>query len=340
MKKLALLCAMTIAFAGAAGSVSASENDLTFPRDPAVTLEKVNFKDRYDITLAGHLYLPQGVTAGTASKHPAIIVGHPFGGVKEQTAGLYAQELAKRGFVTLAFDLAFGGESGGTPRQTVSPEIYVDDFSAAVDFLGSLKFVDAERIGVLGICGSGGFVVSAASWDPRMKAVATVSMYDMGRQRRQGLGDTVSRDQMRKNLEAIFAQRTKEYAGAEPLVIPGTPKVLPENPNPIAKEFFEYYRTERGSHPNYIGVRRTSDAALMNFFPFSQIDLISPRPVLFVVGDHAHSRYFSEDAYEKAAEPKELYVVPDAGHVDLYDRMDRIPFDKLEKFFRDNLAAK
>lgn len=297
----------------------------------------MHFKDRYDLELEGDMYLPKGFDAAKASAYAAIIVGHPFGGVKEQTSGLYAQEMAKRGFVTLAFDLACSGESDCTPRQTVSAETYVDDFSAAVDFIGTRAFVNRQKIGVLGICGSGGFVMSAAAIDPRMKAVATVSMYDMGRQRRRGLNDSVSRKQMKKNLESIAEERWKDFEGAEPQIIPGTPRVLPENPNPIAKEFWEYYRTTRGEHPNYIGLRRTSDASLMNFFPFAQIDLISPRPILFVVGEKAHSRYFTDDTFSKAREPKELYIVPDAGHVDLYGNMQKIPFDKLESFFKTNL---
>ncbi len=332
--QISLACCLALAAGMAQG---AEQNFKTFPIDSSIVSQSVHFTDRYDIRLAGDLYLPAGFDKDNPQKYQAIIVGHPFGGVKEQTAGLYAQELAKRGFVALAFDLAFSGESGGTPRLTVSPEIYVDDFSAAVDFLGMQSFVDRNKIGVLGICGSGGFVMSAAALDPRMKAVATVSMYDMGRQRRQGLGDTVSREQMKKNLAEIAEQRWKEAEGGEPRMVIGTPKVLPENASDVAKEFYSYYRTPRGEHPNYQGTRFTSNAALMNFFPFEQIDLISPRPVLFIAGDHAHSRYFSETAYRRAAAPKELYIVPNAGHVDLYDDMTKIPFDRLEKFFKDNL---
>ena len=159
----------------------------------------------------------------------------------------------------------------------------------------------------------------------------------MGRQRRRGLNDSVSRKQMKKNLESIAEERWKDFEGAEPQIIPGTPRVLPDNPNPIAKEFWEYYRTTRGEHPNCIWLRRTSDASLMNFFPFAQIDLISPRPILFVVGEKARSRCFTDDTFSKAREPKELYIVPDAGHVDLYGNMQKIPFDKLESFFKTNL---
>lgn len=339
MVLLAALCLAvgnpTAVHANGSNAYLLKDNYKTFAASPSVTVEKVKFKDRYDNVLVGDMYYPKGMSR--QEKHAAIIVGHPFGGVKEQTSGLYAQELARRGFVTIAFDLAYSGESGGKPRLTVSPETYVDDFSAAVDFLGTRPFVDRNRIGVLGICGSGGFVVSAAAIDPRMKAVATVSMYDMGRTRRQGLQDSVSKEQMKKNLAAVAEQRYAEYEGAEPRISVGTPKELPPNASEIGKEFYSYYRSKRGEHPNYRGLRYTSDAALMNFFPFQQIDLISPRPLLMIVGENAHSKYFSEDAYRLAEEPKELYIVKNAGHVDLYDQMDKIPFDKLETFFRDNL---
>lgn len=342
-KKLAALLAALCLATGNLTAVNAQGRDTyllkdnykTFAANPSLAVEKVQFKDRYDNVLVGDMYFPKGMSQ--QEKHAAIIVGHPFGGVKEQTSGLYAQELASRGFVTIAFDLAYSGESGGEPRLTVSPETYVDDFSAAVDFLGTRPFVDRNRIGVLGICGSGGFVVSAAAIDPRMKAVATVSMYDMGRTRRQGLQDSISKEQMKQNLIAVAEQRWAEYEGAEPRISAGTPNELPPNASETSREFYAYYRSKRGEHPNYKGLRYTSDAALMNFFPFQQIDLISPRPLLMIVGDHAHSKYFSEDAYRLAEEPKELYVVKDAGHVDLYDRMDKIPFDKLEAFFRENL---
>ncbi len=307
----------------------------TFPADKRITVNKVFYKNRFDITLAGELYLPENFDR--AKKYPALIVGHPYGGVKEQCAGLYAQEMAKRGFAALAFDLSYGGESGGTPRQTVSPETFVEDFSASVDFLGTRPFIDRNRIGVIGICGSGGFSVSAAAIDPRIRALATVSMYDMGRATRQGLGDSVSDEQRKRNLAEIAEQRWREFEGATPRIRFGTPEKLPENATETAKEFYAYYRTPRGYHPRYLGTRFTSNAALMNFFPFAQIRDISPRPVLFVVGEKAHSRYFSEDAYRQAAEPKELYVVPNAGHVDLYDGMELIPFDKLTDYFKSNL---
>lgn len=312
------------------------ESPKTFIADDKVTVRKVFYKNRYDITLAADLYMPADMDIN--AKHPALIIGHPFGAVKEQCAGLYAQEMAKRGFVTLAFDASYQGESGGTPRHTVSPDALVEDFSASVDWLGIQPFVDKERIGVIGICGSGGFSVCAASIDPRIRALATVSMYDMGRATRNGLGDTMTDEQRKAMFSEVARQRWREAEGEEPRIRFGTPEQLPENANEVQKEFYGYYRNpERGLHPRYLGTRYTSMATLTNFYPFAQIKEISPRPVLFIAGENAHSRYFSEDAYKQAGEPKELYIVPDANHVDLYDQMDKIPFDKLTDFFGKHL---
>lgn len=312
------------------------EPDKTFATDDRIKVRKVFYKNRYDIVLAADLYMPENMNTNT--QYPAIIVGHPFGAVKEQCAGLYAQEMAKRGFVALAFDASYQGESGGTPRHMVSPDALVEDFSASVDWLGIQPFVNRERIGVIGICGSGGFSVCAASLDPRIKALATVSMYDMGRATRNGLGDAMTDEQRKAMFAEVAAQRWCEAEGTEPRIRFGTPEQLPENANAIQKEFYGYYRNpERGQHPRYLGTRYTSMAALTNFYPFAQIKEISPRPVLFVAGENAHSRYFSEDAYKQANEPKELHIVPGANHVDLYDQMDKIPFDKLTAFFKENL---
>ena len=309
----------------------------TFSAESGVKVRKVFYKNSYGITLAANLYIPSG--ADTAERQPAIIVGHPFGAVKEQCSGLYAQEMAKRGFVALTFDASFQGESGGEPRHSVSPDILVDDFSASVDWLGVQSFVDRDRIGVIGICGSGGFSVSAASLDPRIKALVTVSMYDMGRATRCGLGDSLTDEQRRKLLAEVAEQRWREAEGAERRIRFGTPETLPENANAIQKEFFDYYRNpERGLHPRYLGTRYIHQAALMSFQPFAMIKEISPRPVLFIAGENAHSRYFSENAYNLADEPKELYIVPDANHVDLYDRIDKIPFDRISTFFNTYLV--
>ena len=310
--------------------------DKTFPPSDKVTVEKVSFNNRLGINLVGDLYIPKSIDR--SKKSPAIIVGHPFGGVKEQTSGLYAQQMAERGFITLAFDASYNGESGGQPRSIASPEAFVEDFSAAVDFLGTRPLVGRNRIGVIGVCGSGGFVLSAAAVDPRMKAVATVSMYDMGRDRREGLGNTMTKEDRAKALEEIADQRWKEFEGGQKKYVIGTPEAINADSPAVAREFYDYYRTPRGHHPrSTTAMSRTSNGALMNFFPFAQIETISPRPILFIAGENANSRYFSEDAYKQAAKPKELYIVPGAGHVDLYDRLKFIPFDKLTAFFTEHL---
>lgn len=319
-----------------------TEWDKKFPKSDKVEHRKVTFKNRLGITLAGDLYLPKDVPAGT--RLAAIATSGPYGAVKEQVSGRYAQAMAERGFAALAFDPSYSGESGGEPRQTVSYEAYVDDYSAAVDFLGTRGFVDREKIGVIGICGGGGFAVSAASIDPRIKALATVSMYDMGRATRSAgsshpaAGDTSSDAGLKAFYAEIAAQRWKEAEGAEAVRRYGTPETLPENASAVTKEFFDFYRNPaRGEHAGYKGQRITSQPALASFYPFEQIALISPRPLLFIVGEHAHSKFYSDDAYSRAANPKELYVVPGANHVDLYDQMDKIPFDKIESFFVENL---
>jgi fermentation-respiration switch protein FrsA (DUF1100 family) len=313
-----------------------------FYKSDKVTVEKVVFKNKLNMNVVGNLFVPKNLDRNT--KSAAIIVGHPMGAVKEQSANLYATKLAERGFVTLSFDLSFWGESDGEPRNTVAPDVYVEDFSAAVDFLGTRPFVNRDRIGVLGICASGGFVVAAAQIDPRMKAVATVSMYDMGAANRNGLKKSVTAEQRKKTLDEAAAQRWVEAGGGQPKYTSGTVHELTEKSNPIEREFFDFYRTPRGEFtPKGQSPQRTthptlsSNAAFLNFYPFERIAEVSPRPMLFVTGDNAHSKEFSEDAYKRAAEPKELVVVPGAGHVDLYDRVNLIPFDKLATFFTEKL---
>lgn len=311
--------------------------DKTFPKSDRVDHQRVTFTNRIGIELVADYYLPRNHRADVPLA--AIIVGHPYGGVKEQTSGLYAQTLAERGFATLAFDASFNGESGGTPRSISSPEIFSEDFSAAVDFLGTRSEVHRSRIGVLGVCGSGGFALSAAQFDPRMRAVATVSMYDMGRAIRQGLNDTVSEAERRELLAKVAEQRWSEYGDADLMVVPGSPKELTDETPAVGREFFDYYRTPRGQHPrSSTAFSFTSLAPMMRFRPFEHLADISPRPVLFVAGADAHSRYFSEDAYALAVEPKALHIVPDAGHVDLYDRVDLIPWDVLASFFATHLT--
>ena len=313
-----------------------------FFKSEKVTMEKVSFKNQYQMTVVGNLFIPK--SAGKSARSPAIIVGHPMGAVKEQSSNLYAQKLAEQGFVTLALDLSFWGESEGTPRNAVLPDMYAEDFSAAVDYLGTQAFVDRQRIGVLGICGSGSFVVSAAKIDPRMKAIATVSMYDMGAANRNGLRHSQTLEQRKQAIAAAAEQRYVEFTGGKTQYTSGTVHELTEDTHPIQREFFDFYRTARGeftpagsspeltTHPTL-----TSNIKFMNFYPFSDIETIAPRPMLFIAGENAHSREFSEEAFRLAGEPKELYIVPNAGHVDLYDRVNLIPFDKLIQFFQNGL---
>lgn len=303
-----------------------------------VTVQKVSFPNRIKITVVGNMYFPANYDPD--KKYAAIVVGHTFTGVKEQTSGLHARRMAELGYVTLAFDASFWGESGGSPRNIEVPEIRVEDFSAAVDFLSNHPAVDADRIGAIGICGGGGYVVSAAAIDHRIKAVATVSMYDLGRARRQGLGDAISYEQRMKTLDLIGELRTKEFAGAPRTDTFGVPEKITENDTENTHEFYDYYRTPRAEHPNAnTSYSLTSQAPMMNFFPFAQIETISPRPLLFIVGERAVSAYFSEDAYSRAAEPKELFVVPGASHVDLYDRPEymAVSLPKLDNFFKKYL---
>ena len=303
-----------------------------------VTVRKVTFKNQYQMNVAGNLFTPNNLNRN--AKSPAIIVGHPMGAVKEQSANLYATKMAEQGFVAMSVDLPFWGDSDGQPRNAVSPDIYAEAFSAGVDFLGTQPFVDRSRIGAIGICGSGSFVISAAKIDPRMKAIATVSMYDMGAANRNGLRHSQTVEQRKQIIAAAAEQRDVEFTGGETKYTSGTVHELTASSTPIEREFYEFYRTPRGeytpkgqspqltTHPT-----QTSNVKFMNFYPLTDIETISPRPLLFITGDSAHSREFSEDAYRLAAEPKELHMVPGAGHVDLYDRVNLIPFDKLTSFF-------
>lgn len=329
----------------ALNEVLQSKGLTTAPEASAVTIgngvkkQKVTFHNRFLIDMVGDLYFPANYSP--AKKYAAIIVGHPFGGVKEQTSGLHARKLAEIGYVTLAFDASYYGESGGYPRRMESPEVRVDDFSAAVDFLTNHPAVEADKIGVIGICGGGCYSVSATQIDHRIKALATISMYDIGRARRQGIGDTQTYQQRMSILDEIGRQRTAEYGGAARKDIRALPEKVDENTPKFAIDFLDYYdNPERGQHPNSTGYYSyTSLAPMMNFFPFTQIETISPRPLLFIVGENAVSKYFSEDAYEKAAEPKELFVVPGATHVDLYDQPEylKITLPKLDTFFKQYL---
>ncbi len=343
MKKLLLSLAM------AASSFTAMGQDMSngannFYQSDRLTTEKVSFNNQYRMKVVGNLFLPKDRKPGV--RYPAIIVGHPMGAVKEQSSNLYAQKLAEQGFITLAIDQSFWGESEGQPRNVVAPDIYAEAFSAAVDYLGSQAFVDRERIGVLGICGSGSFVISAAKIDPRMKAIATVSMYDMGAVNRNALNHSLTQEQRKQIIAEAAQQRYGEFQGSEIAVAGGTDLKLTADTHPIQREFYDFYRTPRGEFtPTGASPERTtkptvtSNVKFMNFYPFNDIETISPRPMLFITGDQAHSREFSEEAYRLAGQPKELYWVKGAGHVDLYDRTDLIPFDKLTAFFKQHLAA-
>jgi fermentation-respiration switch protein FrsA (DUF1100 family) len=341
VKKILMLLGLLLAsFAASAADLSNGADN--FYSSDKLVVRKVSFKNQYRMTIVGNLYLPKDVDPKL--RNPAIVVGHPMGAVKEQSSNLYAQKLAEQGFVTLAIDQSFWGESEGAPRNVVAPDLYAEAFSAAVDYLGTRPFVDRERIGALGICGSGSFVISAAKIDPRIKAIATVSMYDMGAASRNALNHSQTLEQRKQIIAEAAAQRYVEFAGGETKYTGGTVHELTENTHPIQREFYDFYRTPRGeftpkgssrtvtTHPTL-----TSSVKFMNFYPFNDIETISPRPMLFIAGEKAHSREFSEDAYKLAGEPKELYIVPGAGHVDLYDRVALIPFDKLNAFFSKGL---
>lgn len=345
-RKARTLAATTLGAFALSGSLASpvdkpSDAD-NFHQSGQVAMQKVKFNNQYRMKVAGNLFLPGNMDK--EARYPAIIVGHPMGAVKEQSANLYAAKMAERGFVTLALDLPFWGGSDGEPRNSVSPDMYAEAFSAAADYLGTRPFVDRNRIGVIGICGSGGFAISAAKIDPRLKAIATVSMYDMGAANRDGLRKAQTLEQRKKVLEEAAEQRYVEFSGGPIKYTSGSVHELHKDSSPIEREFFEFYRTPRGeftpegqspeltTHPTL-----ASNVKFMNFYPFSDMEMISPRALLFISGEEAHSREFSEDAYKRAAEPKELYWVPKAGHVDLYDRVNIIPFDKLTDFFSKNL---
>ncbi|WP_258001111.1 alpha/beta hydrolase [Janthinobacterium sp. ROICE36] len=320
-----------------------SNNADNFYRSATVTSRKVSFNNQYQMQLVGALFTPKDINRN--ARHPAIIIGHPMGAVKEQSSNLYAQKLAEQGFVTLAIDQSFWGESAGQPRNAVAPDIYAEAFSAAVDYLGTQPFVDRERIGVLGICGSGSFVISAARIDPRMKAIATVSMYDMGAANRNALHHSQTLEQRKQIIAEAAQQRYVEFTGGAIKYTGGTVHKLDGNTHPIQREFYDFYRTARGEFTPAGSLREltthptlASNVKFMNFYPFNDIETISPRPMLFITGDQAHSSEFSEAAFRLAAHPKELVIVPGAGHVDLYDRVKLIPWEKLNAFFHKNLA--
>ncbi|MCM0667055.1 alpha/beta hydrolase [Flavobacterium tyrosinilyticum] len=316
-----------------------SKEHYTFQLSDKVIRQKVSFKNRYGITLIGDLYLPKN--AGN-KKWSALAISGPFGAVKQQSSGLYANQMAERGFIALAFDPSYTGESGGEPRNLASPEINTEDFSAAVDFLGLQKNVDRNKIGIIGICGFGGFALNATAIDKRVKAVATTSLYDMTRVMSKGYNDSVTPEQRSKTLETLGEQRWKDAENEKPAA---GPRILPEtlkgDEPQFVKEYFDYYRTPRGFHVNSLNSNgawlTTNPISFMNMPILAYVKEISPRPMLLIAGENAHSRYFSEDIFKVANEPKELIIIPNTVHVDLYDKVDVIPFDKLENFFNANL---
>ena len=313
------------------------EWDKTFPQSDKVNHTKITFHNRYGITLAADLYIPKNTT----EKLPAIAISGPFGAVKEQASDLYAQTLAERGFLTIAFDPSYTGESSGEPRYVASPDINTEDFCAAVDYLSTRNDVDTERIGILGICGWGGIALNAAAIDTRIKATATVTMYDMGRVNAKGYFDTVdanARYELRKQLNA---QRTEDYRSGTYALAGGVVDPLPDDAPQFIKDYHAYYKTSRGFHKRSLnsnnGWNKTSSLSFINMPLLSYSDEIRSA-VLMLHGEKAHSRYFSEDAFKKLkGSNKELQIIPDASHVDLYDNLEVIPFDKIEQFFREYL---
>lgn len=324
-----------------------------FKVNPEIDVQNVRFENRYGFILAGHLYLPKNFENG--KKYAAIAISGPFGAVKEQASGLYAQTLAERGFVTVAFDQSMTGESSGDRRNMASPDIFVEDFSAAVDFLGKQKFVDREKIGALGICGLGSHVLTAASIDVRIKAVATSVMYDMSDSMWKGLNNSKTEEEREKEKDYLAQMRWEEVDSGKqiggyhelPFDENGNPvranklfaDELPKDADPVTTEFFNYY-VKRAYHPRSINSAMIWDATspwgYYNFPLQQNIEKIRA-PKLIVTGANAHSRYMAEEAYERLTEPKELVEVPGATHTDLYDQMDKIPFDKFESFFKENL---
>lgn len=311
------------------------EWDKVFPQSDKVNHSKVTFRNRYGITLAADMYIPKNAVG----KLPAIAISGPFGAVKEQASGLYAQTLAERGFLTIAFDPSYTGESGGEPRYVASPDINTEDFSAAIDFLSTRDNVDTERIGILGICGWGGMALNAAAIDTRIKATVTATMYDMSRVNANGYFDAMDADARYELRKQLNAQRTTDAKNGSYALAGGLPDVLPDDAPQFLRDYYAYYKTGRGYHKRSLnsngGWNITSALSFINMPILSYSDEIRSA-VLIIHGEKAHSRYFSEDAFKKLkGDNKELLIIPGANHVDLYDQMNIIPFDKIESFFRE-----
>lgn len=310
-----------------------------FKINPDILCQGVRFKNRFGILLAGHLYLPKNLDI--KKKYAGIAVCGPFGAVKEQASGLYAQEMAKRGFVTVAFDPSFTGESEGFPRYVASPDINTEDFSAAVDFLSLLDFVDQERIGVIGICGWGGLSLNAAAIDTRIKATVSSTMYNMSRVNANGYFDATDENARYELRKQLNAQRLEDAKNGEFALAGGLPDKVPDDAPQFLKDYFGYYKTPRGYHKRSLnsnnGWNKTSSLSFINTPQLAFIGEIR-NPVLVIHGEKAHSRYFSEDAFKQLkGDNKELMIIPGANHVDLYDNFEKIPFAKIEEFFSKNL---
>lgn len=349
MKRLSILAVATLMFLGQSCTQNTNNknsekmNDTaktehyTFELSDKVTRQKVTFKNRYGIELTGDLYVPKN----GGNNLPALAISGPFGAVKEQSSGLYANQMAERGFVALAFDPSYTGESGGEPRNVASPDINTEDFSAAIDFLGLQENVDRNKLGIIGICGFGGFALNATAVDKRVKAVATTSMYDMCAVNTEGYFGSTTPEQRTKMLEEMSLQRWEDAKNGTPKYPEnGLGQTNEESPQ-FVKEYYDYYKTDRGFHERSLNSNgswtATNSLSFMNAPLLTYIKEISPRPMLVIAGENAHSRYFSEDAYKAAVEPKELMIIPNGVHTDLYDKIDVIPFDKLEVYFKENL---
>ena len=334
--KLFLLSLMIFSF-----SINNAKSwDKVFPKSDKVNVKKVKFKNRYGITLIGDLYIPKTIKKN--EKLPAISISGPFGAVKEQSSGLYAQKLAEKGFIALAFDPSYTGESKGSPRNVASPDINTEDFSASIDYLSNLDIVDSDKIGVLGICGWGGFALNVASMDTRIKAVVTSTMYDMTRVSAKGYNDSIGEKARYEMKKTLNKQRTEDYKNGTFAKMPGLPDKLTGKEPQFVKDYFNYYKTPRGFHKRSINSNGnwnlTSSLSLINM-PILQYSNEIKIPVLMIHGEKAHSRYFSEDAFKKLkGENKQLLIIEGANHTDLYDNLNKIPFNKIEKFYKQNLG--
>lgn len=348
MKKIAMIALLVIAaITSRATNGTTDKNmdkleltkewDKVFPKSDKVNHSKITFRNRYGITLVADMYVPKNASG----KLPAIAVSGPFGAIKEQVSGLYAQSMAERGFLTIAFDPSYTGESGGEPRYVASPDINTEDFSASVDFLATLDNVDPERIGIIGVCGWGGLAINAAAMDTRIKATVASTMYDMSRVNANGYNDSMDADARYELRERLNAQRTTDAKNGTYALGGGVIDPLPDDAPQFIKDYHSYYKTDRGYHERSLnsngGWNMTSSLSFINMPQLSYSDEIR-NAVLVIHGEKAHSRYFGEDAFKKLkGDNKELVIIPGTSHVDLYDRMDVIPFDKMESFFKVHL---